>query len=79
MYNKEHKLKILPKYYELVENRTKNFEVRKDDRDFGVGDILILLEWNGEYTGRKILREIGYILDDKDYCKDGFAILGFKI
>lgn len=76
---KIHELKTLPKYFELVKMGIKNFEVRKNDRDFEVGDLLLLREWSGEYSGRQRCREIGYILDDESYCKEGYVILGFAI
>ena len=76
---KTHELKTLPEYFELVRTEVKNFEVRKNDRDFKVGDLLILKEWDGEYTGRDQRRKISYILDNNDYCKEGYVILGFEI
>lgn len=79
MTRKLHELKTLPKFFNLVCSDTKNFEVRKDDRDFKEGDKLILKEFDGEkYTGRTAIRTIGYILDDIEYCKEGYVILGFK-
>jgi len=35
----EHKLKIKNEYWEKVQNGTKTFEIRKNDRDYQVGDI----------------------------------------
>ena len=32
----------------------------------------------GRYSGRCILLKITYILDNKDFCKDGYVILGLK-
>lgn len=58
-----HELKTLPEYFEAVKNGTKTFEVRYNDRDYKVGDTLILKEWDEEYTGRKITCEVSYILD----------------
>lgn len=37
-----HELKILPKWFEDVQANKKNFEIRKNDRNFEVGDYLIL-------------------------------------
>lgn len=82
MTNKIHDLKILPKYFDLVKRGIKNFEVRKNDRDFKVGDMLELLEWDDKkhiYTGRNERRKIIYILNDSDYCKEGYVILGLDI
>lgn len=37
-----HKLKTLDRYYDAVAAGTKTFEVRKNDRAFQTGDILLL-------------------------------------
>ena len=59
---KSHELKILPEYYEAVVSGEKNFEIRKNDRGFEVGDILILKEWHhGRYTGRQVNKRVQYI------------------
>ena len=42
-----HDLKISPKYYRDIESNGKRFEVRFNDRNFKVGDILYLCEWAG--------------------------------
>jgi len=74
---KVHKLKTLNPYFEDVYKRAKTFEVRRNDRDFKVGDILELNEWTGTgFTGRGIAANVTYILSDPAYCKDGFVILG---
>lgn len=52
---REHRIKILPEYYEACLNGSKRFELRKDDRNYQVGDYIWLCEWDGtEYTGRSI-------------------------
>lgn len=40
-----HALKAWPPYWRRVAERTKTFEVRRDDRDFQTGDYLLLEEW----------------------------------
>lgn len=76
MSKTHHDLKISPKYYRDIESNGKTFEVRLNDRDFKVGDILNLREYaGGEYTGRKIVCEVKYILDNPDYCKEGYIIM----
>lgn len=77
---KIHELKISPKYFWDVYEGRKNFELRKDDRDFKTGDLITLKEYdNGEYTGREIKNiPIVYILRDvPEYgLKEGYCILG---
>ena len=79
--SKLHKLKILPKYYDQVLNHTKQFELRKDDRNYEVGDWVQFFEYeNGEYTGRESnCFRIEYILRNcPEYgLMNGYCILGF--
>jgi len=73
-----HELKISPIYFDLVSHYKKRFEVRLNDRDYKVGDTLILKEWddiNKIYTGRVFHTCINYILNDEKYCKNGYVIL----
>lgn len=75
-----HELKILPQYYDAVISNIKHFELRKDDRDYQVGDFLVLKEWhNGNYTGRETGFKIEYILRNcSEYgLMDGYCILGW--
>ena len=73
-----HELKILPQYFELITQDKKHFEVRKNDRNFQIGDELTLKEVDGHFTGRKVLVDVTYILNDSSYCKDNFIILSIK-
>ena len=77
----KHDLKILPQYFEDVMCGRKKFEIRKNDRDYKVGDIFILREWGPErgYTGRSFIRSIIYILDScPEYgLMDGYIIFGW--
>lgn len=76
-----HELKILPKYFVDVVSGKKTFEIRKFDRPFHKGDLLALNEYNAErkcYTGNSCLVYIDYILDDKEYCKQGYVVMAIK-
>ena len=78
--SKSHDLKILPKYFEAVVAGIKRFELRKNDRNFQVGERITLREWDGEkFTGRNIVYIITYVLEDcPEYgLKDGYCIIGF--
>ena len=72
-----HELKTLPQYFDEVRNGWKRFEIRKNDRDFKVGDILILREWDGnEYTGEFLYVKVMYILSDfPDGLQPGYCIM----
>ncbi len=73
-----HHLKISTEYFDAIVEGRKTFEVRKKDRIYRVGDVLFLREYIPYcgYTGRETHKQITYILDDLDYCKEGFVILG---
>ena len=75
-----HELKISPKYFEDVKSDKKRFEIRKDDRDYKVGDLITLKEYeNGQYTGKEIKNiPIRYILRNAtEYgLMNGYCILG---
>ena len=65
-----HDLKILNCYFESQLSEVKTFEVRKNDRDFRVGDTIILREIDSsgpaedyKVTGRTLLVGINYILN----------------
>lgn len=65
-----HELKTWPEWYEPSLTDQKPWEIRKHDRDYKVGDILHLMEYEpqrsgfpGFYTGRSIKRRITYILE----------------
>ena len=80
-----HELKVYAKFYEALANGVKNFEVRKADRDFRVGDALLLRMWNSgyrTYTGPFCYRRIAYILEAKDAVKfgvrPGYCVLGLR-
>lgn len=85
----EIKKKIWPEYFELVSSGKKRFELRVDDFDVKEGDTIILEEWDPatkEYTGRKITKEIDFVLKFKldefgqkeDIEEKGIAVIQFK-
>jgi hypothetical protein len=54
----EHVLKTLPDYWDAVARGDKNFEVRRDDRGFQKGDVLVLryYEPGNEWKSRDDIR-----------------------
>ena len=76
-----HELKILPEYFKEVQSHNKQFELRKDDRDYHVGDWILLKEFDkGSYTGRESdCFKISYILRNcPEYgLLNGYCIIGW--
>lgn len=61
-----HELKILPAFFDAVLSGRKLFELRRNDRDFREGDLLLLREFDfvvQEYTGATVTKRVGFILD----------------
>lgn len=75
---KYHHLKTWPEYFEQVITLNKRFEVRKADRDFQVGDVLVLKEYDPKkgYTGRQIAFRTTFILRDGfEGVQPGFVVM----
>lgn len=77
-----HELKTWPVYWFKVFMGRKTFEVRKNDRDFKVGDILILKEYDLEsdtYTGRNLSRRVTFILEGGGFgIEEGFCVMSIQ-
>lgn len=80
MSGQHHYLKAINPFFRDIESGVKTFEVRFNDRNYQVGDILYLQEFvpPETFTGREICKEVAYLLDDERYCKEGFVVMGFK-
>lgn len=79
---KLHKLKIWPVFFIAVINGKKLFEIRKMDRDYQVGDEILLQEFNhheSRLTGRECLVRISYIYKSNDYLKEGYGVLAIRL
>lgn len=83
---KTHYLKTLSKFFEAVLDGTKTAELRLNDRDFQVGDKLVLQEIGYAiykvcgYTGREVTLLITHVLTFADYdgLKEDYVMLSFK-
>lgn len=75
---KVHELKINPEYFSAIKDGRKRFELRYDDRNFRVGDVLILKEWNGDFTGKSLECDVKYILKNFDGLCDGYIIISLS-
>lgn len=78
---KTHYLKTWPEYFIEVWMGNKSFEFRKDDRDFQIGDTLVLQEYDpkkGEHTGQHVKVKVTYILRDFEGIAPGYCIMSIK-
>lgn len=78
-----HDLKTWPEVFLKVIEGTKTFEIRKNDRDFKVGDMVKMSEYdpkNEKYTGRETnYFEIVYILEGGQFgLEPGFVAMQLK-
>lgn len=81
---KIHYLKTWPVFFADIRGRKKTFEIRRNDRDFSVGDTIVAQEWSPEahaanpdnpsagYSGKEIRGEVKYVLRGEE-CPDGLA------
>lgn len=82
---KVHELKCWPEPFAALVAGTKTFEFRKDDRDFAVGDELLLREWLGGfrvggvpqgYSGAQLRRKVTYKATGAFGIPVGYCVLG---
>lgn len=81
-----HILKVVPPYFEHLLDGTKTFELRRNDRGFQRGDVLILWEYNpteeaqpcqdydcGECEHRAVRASVGFVYtgDPRHDLRDG--------
>ena len=84
---KTHNLKITLRYYYDIDFGKKTFEIRKNDRDYKVGDELVLDPYDDGYYMPKVSEEfvkragllckVTYITDYAQ--QDNYVVLGFKL
>ena len=85
----EHQLKTLPAYWDAIARGEKNFDVRRDDRGFQKGDVLVLLKFdpdrhpgfymkkNGDFDA--IRKVISYVLRGGQLgIEPGYVVMGLQ-
>ncbi len=82
---REHVLKCWPQFMPRIASGQKTFEIRKNDRDYQVGDRLRLCEYDPKtsvqwaYEGRhpQLLAEITYM--SSAFQQEGYVVLGIRL
>ena len=85
----EHKLKTWPRYWDAVADGTKAFEVRRNDRAFQTGDVLVLEKYDPDthsydFDGfdygakpRALRKRITFLLQGGQFgIEPGYCVMG---
>lgn len=80
---KTHQLKCHPHFFAAIAAGKKTFEIRRNDRDYRVGDVLDLREFDPTFgnTGRRLSGlDVVYIMTAEDFpaIMPGFVIMGLR-
>lgn len=94
MSDRVHHLKTHPRYWRDIADGLKHFEVRRDDRGFREGDILVLHEWAREAPEgercmctsskcnrptNRVERTVEYVLPGGQFgVEEGYVVLGLS-
>lgn len=74
---KMHELKIEQTYFDATKRGDHKVQIRKNDRDFTIGDMLYLREWQpliGAYTDRSMSAFITFVAHDSNLPNDYVAL-----
>lgn len=78
----QHALKTWPEHFAAIKRNEKTLEVRKADRDFNVGDVLELREYDPNtqtYSGDRCLRLVTHVLVGGQFgIEDGYVALSME-
>ena len=81
-HRQTHDLKTWPACFAAVKSGNKPFDVRLNEENFQVGDLLMLREFDPDteqYTGRTITRWVSYVLEGGLFgVQPGWCVLGFS-
>lgn len=77
-----HELKTSPELYGPTSTNQKTVEVRRNDCNFAIGDVLVLREFNdatGDYTGASCERIVTHILSGGQLgIESGFVVMSLS-
>jgi len=83
MMGVKHTIKLSDKYYQRVISGQKTFEIRKNDRDYQVGDTLLMfdpdvnLDMYSDMPSNYIHAKIVYMTTE--FQQEGYCVLGIEI
>jgi hypothetical protein len=81
--NSVHVIKTWDECMMDIATHKKTFEVRKNDRGYDVGDILLMQGFDKEkkkYTSKSLEAEVTYILHGGQFgIQEGYCVMGIKV
>lgn len=78
MSTKIHTCKSWPHFFDAIVKGDKKHDLRHNDRDFAIGDILLLQRYDpfaGKYTGEECKVKVTYITSNDTPCAFSSAVL----
>lgn len=77
---KSHHIKCWPEPFAAIKEGIKRFEYRKNDREYNVGDVLVLEEYNPNtgYTGYYTRVKVLYVLYEGFGIPEGYCIMSIE-
>ncbi len=75
---KTHHVKSWSQFFYPIKHGLKKHDLRKNDRNYAVGDILVLEEYDmqgGRYTGESVRAQITFITNSQFPCAFSSAVL----
>lgn len=78
MTKREHRVKSWAHFYDAIRDGLKKHDLRLNDRDYQIGDVLILERYDnvkGEYTGESQRAVVTYMTSNRYPCAYSSAVL----
>jgi len=78
-HGKTHLLKCWPEFFRAIQRGQKRFEIRRNDRDYQVGDCLVLKEFEPDtqtYSGQQLAERVIYMT--VAFQQPEFVVLGIE-
>lgn len=86
--SRRHEVKVWPSYFAAIKSGQKTFEWRRNDRDYAVGDVLVLREYDPTrgavvpglgYTGECVEASITYKAEGVFGIPVGYCVLAIRV
>ena len=77
-----HVVKCWPLFFQAVWDSKKTFEIRENDRGYGIGDTLVMNEYDPDtctYSGRQIVATVTYVLTNEPWVPLGYIAMSIRV